>query len=94
MSKAEVKLGDNIWINFFKGALNVMGKSEAEVHGDGNRLYYGYGIEFGQVSRAVNTVPFVKLEDLKKLFSILNLAVSLLLPMSNGISYFWNLFFK
>ncbi len=72
MSKAEVKPEDNIWVNFSKGALNVMGGSEVEVHGDENRLYYGFGIEFGLVSRSINSLPFVKLEDLKKLkgFSI------------------------
>ena len=72
MSKVEVKPEGNIWINLSMGALSVMGESEVKVHLDGNRLYYGYGIEFGQVSRSINSLPFVKLEDLKKLkrFSI------------------------
>lgn len=72
MSKAEVKPEDNIWVNLSMGALSVMGESEIGIHAEGNRLYYGYGIEFGKVSRSINALPFVNLEDLKKLkrFSI------------------------
>ena len=72
MSKVEVKPEDNIWVNFSHGSLSVMGMTEAEIHKDGNRLYYGYGIEFGQVSRDISAIPFIKIKDLKKLkrFSI------------------------
>lgn len=72
MSKAEVNPEDNIWVNLSEGALHILGERENEVHGGGSRLYYGYGITDGRVVWNQGALPFVHIEDLRKLkrFSI------------------------